>query len=381
MPAAMWNNRVTLTVLASLIGLLLICAGLGAAYAPYYTGRRDTRLTQIAQGFLDATSTVTAAVAQTQIAFQPTQTAVAGATQTEIARPTITPTPTNTPTPTFTPTATQPAAVVGCPASVVGTGQRMYSVPGGGRLKNSVLLPNGTSVTLIGRLRDGGWYQVKTDSNQIGWMRSDVLALAGGDCQANTYDLSYLLGLTTGQRVVADDTFVSNENGWTNAAGKAVSPVLSAYADAQLVLSTSGVDRLTASNPALKHVPDFHLVTSFSRENFFSDSYVGVRFRDSGLTYYEVRILRDCRIVVLAVNQSIFTRPVEPGANTCTDDLEDWLVVSLTPDDHLTIQLNDAEPVDVVLQDPSGLYTGGGLELVVAKARVTISYLVVTAPQ
>jgi hypothetical protein len=61
--------------------------------------------------------------------------------------------------------------------------------------------------------------------------------------------------------------------------------------------------------------------------------------------------------------------------------LEDWLVVSLTPDYHLTIQLNDAEPVDVVLQDPSGLYTGGGLELVVAKARVTVSYLVVTVPQ
>ena len=34
---------------------------------------------------------------------------------------------------------------------------------------------------------------------------------------------------------------------------------------------------------------------------------------------------------------------------TCTDDLEDWLVVSLTSDYHLTIQLNDAEPVDVVL--------------------------------
>ncbi len=377
----MWNSRVTLTVLVGLLGLALVCAGLGAAYAPYYSGRRGTKLTQIAQGYLDQTSTVTAAAAQTQIAFQPTQTAVAGATQTEVARPTITPTPTNTPTPTFTPTATQPAAIVGCPASVAGTGRLMYSVPGGGRLKNSVLLPNGTGLTLIGRLRDGGWYQVKTDSNQIGWMRSDVLALPQTNCQPNTYDLSYLLGLTSGQRVVADDTFVSNENGWTRAAGVPVSPLLSAYGDAQLVLSTTGVDRLTPTNPALKHVPSFQIATSFSRENFFSDSYVGVRFRDSGLTYYEVRILRDCRIVVLAVNQPVFTRPVDPGANTCTDDLEDWLVVSLTPDYHLTIQLNDAEPVDVVLQDPSGLYTGGGLELVVAKARVTVSYLVVTVPQ
>ena len=94
-----------------------------------------------------------------------------------------------------------------------------------------------------------------------------------------------------------------------------------------------------------------------------------------------MRILRDCRIVVLAVNQPVFTRPVDPGANTCTDDLEDWLVVSLTPDYRLTIQLNDAEPVEVVLQDPSGLYTGGGIELVVGQARATISYFMVTAPQ
>jgi hypothetical protein len=376
----MWNNRVSLTVLVSLIVLVLLCAGLGAAYTPYYTGRRGARLTQIALGHLDQTATVTAAVAQTQIAFQPTQTAVAGASQTELARPTITPTPTSTPTPTFTPTATQPAAIVGCPATVAGTGRLMYSVPGGGRLKNSVLLPSGTSLTVIGRLKDGGWYQVKTDSNQIGWMRSDVLDRPATDCQPNTYDLSYLLGMANGRRVVADDTFASNENGWTNAAGAPLSPVLSDYGEAQLVLTTSGVDRLQPTNPALKRVPAFQLATSFSRANFFSDSYVGVRFRDSGLTYYEVRVLRDCRIVVLAVNQSIFTRPVDPGANTCTDDLEDWLMVTLTPDYHLTIQLNDAEPVEVVLQDPSGLYTGGGLSLVVGQARATVSYFVVTAP-
>src|SRR5256885_13347237 len=65
---------------------------------------------------------------------------------------------------------------------------------------------------------------------------------------------------------------------------------------------------------SLKKVPVFQMATSFSRVNFFSDSYIGVRFRDSGLTYYEVRLLRDCRVVVLAVNQPVFTRPVDPGA-------------------------------------------------------------------
>ena len=376
----MWNNRVSLTVLVSLVVLVLLCAVLGAAYAPYYNTRRGARLTQIVVGHLDQTATATAAIAATQIAFQPTETAVAGATQTESARPTITPTPTATPTATFTPTATQPAPVVGCPATVTGDNRTLYTVPGGGRLKNAVLLPSQATVTLVGRLKDAGWYQVKTDSNQVGWMRSDSLVQNQGNCQPNTYDLSYLLGLTTGQKVVADDTFVSNENGWTNQAGAAISPVISPYGDAQLVINTNGVDQLRPSNPALKHVPVFTMATSFSRLDFFSDSYVGLRFRDSGLTYFEVRILRDCRLVVLAVNNPVFTRPIDPGANTCGDNLEDWLMVSFTADYRLTVQLNDSEPVIVTLSDPSSLYTGGGIEMVVSQARATFSYVVITVP-
>ena len=45
------------------------------------------------------------------------------------------------------------------------------------------------------------------------------------------------------------------------------------------------------------------------------------------------------------------------------------------------VRITSPEPVVVTLQDPSGLYTGGGLEFVVGKARATISYLVVTEPQ
>ena len=376
----MWNSRVTLTVVVGLIGLILLCSLLGAVYAPNYTGRRGARLSQIASSYVAQTASATAAIANTQIAFRPTQTALAGATQTEAARPTITPTPTSTPTSTFTPTPTQAASVVGCPASAAGTDRLMYTVPGGGRLKNALLLPSGASLTVIGRLKDAGWYQVKTDAGQVGWMRSDVLAFGQPNCQPNTYDLSYLLGMAAGRRVVVDDTFVSNENGWVNGAGAPISPVISSYGDAQLVVTTSGVEQLRSTNPNLKKVPVFQLATSFSRVNFFTDSYVGVRFRDSGLTYYEVRILRDCRLVVLAVNHPVFTRPLDPGANNCNDDLEDWLTVTFTADYHLTIQLNDSEPVEVVLQDPSGLYTGGGLELVVAQARATFSYLVVTTP-
>ena len=129
----MWNSRVTLTVLVSLGGLVLLCSLLGAAYAPSYSNRRSARLTQNAATRLVETAVATQALGATRLAQLPTQTAVAGATQTEEARPTTTATATVTPTPTPTPTATRPAAIVECPATVAGTERLLYPVPGGGR--------------------------------------------------------------------------------------------------------------------------------------------------------------------------------------------------------------------------------------------------------
>ncbi len=379
----MWNSRVTLTVAASLAVLIGICAVLGSLYAPSYTARRSARLTDNANTQIAATVAATEAVGATQVAHRPTETAIAGATQTEVARPTITPTPTRTPTPTFTPTATPPAAVVECPATVAGTDRFMYPVPGGGRVADAILLDRDSTVTVIGRLKDQGWVHVEITGGAQGWMRSDVLSPQLSGCQANVYDLSYLLGLAdpaSGNEVVVDDTFVSNENGWVNAAGEGLSPVLSNSGDAELVLSTNTLELLQPSRARVKDVPAFQVATSFNRENFFSDSFIGVRFRDNGLTYYEVRILRNCQVAVYAVNQRIFTRPIDAGANNCTDQQDDWLMVSFTADYRLTIEINDAEPVEVRLEDPAGLYTGGGIELVVGRARATFSFVVITQP-
>ncbi|MGH2522778.1 MAG: hypothetical protein ACRDH2_09785 [Anaerolineales bacterium] len=377
----MWNSRVTLTVVLSLVGLGVLCSLLGAAYMPFYSDRRDARLTQVAAIRLSETVVATRALAATQLAQLSTQTAIAGATQTEAAQPTTTATATATPTTTPTPTATLPAAIVECPATVAGAERLLFPVPGGGRVRDALLLPRAIPVTIVGRLEDQGWLQVRTGEDAVGWMHSDVLTPNSPNCQANVYDLSYLLGMAGGREVVADDTFINNENGWTNSAGEPLSPVLSADGDAQLILSTNNVDVLRPSNPRLQDLPTFELVTSFSRVNFFSDSYIGVRFRANNLTSYEVRVLRNCQIGVYATNGLVFTRPVDPGENTCVDDLEDWLMVSFTPDYRLTVQLNDADPFEVRLEDPSGLYTGTGLEFVVGRARATFSYIVVTAPR
>ncbi len=376
----MWNSRVTLTVLATLIGLTLLCSLAYAAYDPYYDDRASARITAQAVALNDDIATATAAIAATRIAHQPTETAMAGATQTEIFRPTATPTPTDTPTPTATPTATPPAAVVECGGSVTEAGLRLYPVPGGGQVRDAVVVPRDSVVTIIGRLEDNGWLQVRSAQGPVGWMRSDGLRANPPTCQPNIYDLSFLLGMADGRQVIADDTLISNENGWTNGAGEPLSPVLSEYGEAQLIMNTNGLDELHPTSERLQNVPAFELATSFTRVNFFSDSYVGVRFRASRLTYYEVRVLRNCRVGIYAINELVFARPVDPGANTCTDEQEDFLHMTFTADNHLTIQLNDSDVFEVLLEDSAGLYAGGGLELVVSEARVTFSYVVVTGP-
>ncbi len=359
---------------------MLLCALAGATYAPYYDERWGARLTENAVALNAEIATATAEVVATRIAHQPTETAIAGATETEIHRPTATHTPTNTPTPTHTPTATPPAAVVECTGSVTETGQRLYPVPGGGQVRDAEVLPRDSVITIIGRLEDNGWLQVRSAQGTVGWMRSDGVRPNPAACQPNIYDLSFLLGMTAGRRVVADDTLISNENGWTNSAGEPLSPVLSSFGEAQLFLNTNDFDRLHPTSPRLQDVPAFELATSFTRVNFFSDSYVGVRFRSSTLTYYEVRILRNCRVGVYAVNELVFARPVDPGPNTCTDEQEDWLRLGFTADNRLTVQLNDSDTFEVLLEDEAGLYAGGGIDLIVSEARVTFSYLVVTAP-
>jgi hypothetical protein len=377
----MWNSRVTLTVLASVLALALMCSLAGAAYRPYYAQRWDERLTQHAVATGAEVASATAEVVATRVAHRPTETAIAGATQTEVARPTETPTPTDTPTPTATPTTTLPPSVAECPASVRETGLLLYPVPGGGQVREAISVPRASVVTIIGRLEDNGWLQVRSAQGQTGWMRSDGLAPNPPTCQANIYDLSYLLGLTEHGTLVADDTLISNENGWANEAGEPLSPVLTDYGEAQILVQSNGWDRLHPTSNRLADVPAFELITSFARVNFFSDSYVGVRFRNGGLTYYEVRVQRNCRVGIYAVNELVFARPVDPGPNTCTDAQEDFLHLTFTPENRLTVQLNDGDPFEVTLEDEAGLYAGGGLDLVVSEARVNFSYVVVTKPK
>lgn len=377
----MWNLRVTLTVLASLIGLTLLCSLVGAAYAPYYADRTGARLTQLAVAANAEIATATAEIAATRIAHQPTETAIAGATQTEIFRPTATHTPTDTPTATSTPTATPPAAVVECLGSTTEADQRLYPVPGGGQVRDALVVPRDSLVTIIGRLEDNGWLQVRSAQGPVGWMRSDGVQANPPTCQPNIYDLSFLLGMADGRQVIADDTLISNENGWTNSAGEPLSPVLSEFGEAQLILNTNGLDELHPTSQRLQDVPAFELATSFTRVNFFSNSYVGVRFRAGRLTYYEVRVLRNCRVGVYAINELVFARPVDPGPNTCTDEQEDYLRLGFTADNRLTVQVNDSDVFEVLLEDSAGLYAAGGIELIVSEARVTFSYVVVTGPR
>jgi hypothetical protein len=280
------------------------------------------------------------------------------------------------PTPTSTPTPPPPEK--GCSASITETGRRMVEVPGGGRLKNSRVLPRGTTVEIIGRLLDRGWYQARHEGI-VGWLRSDFVSLQS-DCEPTAYDISYLLGNLGDNRLILDETFFGTENDWTDSEGEPIFPAETDYGDFQITLRTSSVEIAKSSNPQLSNLTDFELTTSFSRANLTGAGYVGVRFRVGANNYYEVRILRDCEIEVYATTEIVAPRKIDSGENTCHDEQEDFLVLTLRGYD-LTVQLNDAEPFPIPLPDPDGRYIKGGIELVVENAVANFSYLVITAPR
>lgn len=229
----MWNGRVSLTVVAAVALLVALCALVGAVYAPDYADRRGAILTANAVTQLAQVNARTQAANATNVAHQPTETAIAGATRNR-----------KSPAPT--------ATAGGSP----GARRRRAARCGRGRARR------GHQHHRPARRPGLGAGGPTADGVVAGSIRSDMLNLPSGTCQANIYDLSYLLGLVDAGTVVADDTLISNENASTNGAGNPLSPVLSAYGEAQLVLTTNGVDTLRPALPACKTCPPsaHHLV-------------------------------------------------------------------------------------------------------------------------
>lgn len=340
-------------------------------------------------------ATANAQTTQTRLAFEATETARPTSTPTltitpsptPTETPTISPTPTATPTetPTLTPIPPTPVPLArNCAATVLGTDRLVFETPGGALLNTAQTLPANTLVQVIGVGRDRGWYRINYNENQTGWIRSDLIQLSETGCTITEYTLAYMLGLdeSFGRKTILDDTFDGSNYLWT-LEGQTLFPQLTGYDDFYLRVSTSNSAVIRSTNPVMnRQTGPFTALVSFDRENAAGDSYVGLRFRSSDNQYLQVRVLNDCTIQVFETTEKKTDRPVLGLTNTCNSDtsMPDQLLVSMTEDYRITIQINDARPIETRLEDLTGTYNEGAMELEMFNAVVRFYYMVVVQP-
>lgn len=345
-----------------------------------------TRVAQITRAAEQAaTETAVARATSTQLAIEATQTAMP--TSTATATPTLTPTSTYTPTPTMTPvptsTPTPPPPTVTCPALVVGSERYVYSAPGGALVNTAELLPAATAVDVIGHIRDRGWVLVSHSGGVDGWVRSDFVEQVDPNCVPSEYSLAYLLGRdeSSGTKTLLDETFASNENGWSSNDVDIFS-IRKNYGE--MVLPVTATDPVVVRSRNVELVEQsgaFDTILVFDRENLTFDGSVGFRFRVTDNHQWQVTVLSDCTVQVSADGETVNERLITPETNICRDDIPDQLEIKLDDNYLLRVILNGSEPFDTQLSDPSGIYSSGAIELEVGNANVDFYFMIVSQPQ
>ena len=383
------NTRAVILTLI-IIGLIfLICISLSALNAPRLQSIRATATIVAIVAQAQEISATQTAKANSQYQ-QMTQLAEDSANATNEALNAITQTaeyistqaaiPTETPTPTVTITPTPIPVGVVCTAKITGSDRYLFPYPDSSMPERAIKIRRDSSVEIIGRLDDHGWVKARFQDNPPGWLRSDFYTQDENSCVPTEFNLHYLLEEdTTKQDILLEDTFFTNTNRWMNSQGQDMFPFVDEFGDSRLSLRSPELE--TANPSRLESINSFKLITSFTRADINSSSFVGFRFRSNPPNYLELRILRDCKVEVYTKDTLFFKGKVDSGTNTCNDGIDDF--VNLTLDQNYLLQLiiNDSDPLPVQLEDPQGIYASGGLTLLVNAADANFSYLLVTQPR
>lgn len=397
----MKNRNLLVILVLGIVIILMSCLLLFSMRNPVVANVLATR-TQVAAITYSAgtavAATANAQATQTRVAFAATETArptntptltiTPSPTPTETSTPTPTPTATPTETPTLTPiptlTPTPVPLASNCAATVLGTDRLVFGTPGGVLLNTAQVVPANTAVQVIGVGRDRGWYRINYNENQTGWIRSDLIEFSEPGCTVTEYTLAYMLGLdeSFGRKTILDETFDGSDYLWT-LDGQTLFPRLTSYDDFYLRVSTSSSAVIRSTTPGMnRQTGPFTTLVSFDRENAAGDSYVGLRFRSSDNQYLQVRVLNDCTIQVFATTEKKADRPVSGLTNLCNSEtsMPDQLLVSMSEDYRLKVQINDALPLEIRLEDLTGAYNEGAIELEVFNAIVQFYYMIVVQP-
>lgn len=385
----------------NILGVVIVLALFAGAFflaRSYYTGtyvptvaavkgtaianETINRQTQTASAKTEAEKrTRTAAAQATERAL--TETAVAAAqtetahTATQSAVLTLAAMPTITPSPTLAPTLTPTPAIAMCDAKVLGTSRNMYPVPGTVPSYGGVIsIPADTTLQVIAGLNSPAWVAVRYD-NRVGFMRADTLSLQ--NCDLKAVDLHYVAGwLAPGSdwRLLVDDIFSQNKYAWTSERGE--NPEAKSNKGVGILEVGESQGDVVFSNDILRQtaIGAFEVHSYFTLDPGQDDAYIGIRFRDNGTLFYEVRLLTgNCSFVVVNEQNEVFSGSFSPAF--CSDRYY-FMDVSLDEQYQLKLSINNAQPQIINLQDPEGKYVMGALKFSLHNMEADFGYIVVT---
>jgi hypothetical protein len=280
--------------------------------------------------------------------------------------------------PSATSTATAALPFTPVAAKIVGSQPYLYTVYGGGRQVGRNLLRQGDTLLILGKPKnDSGWYKVRLGSME-GWIRSDQVRPAS---KINEYELSYLAGiLKDGDSLIFEDTF-SGEHKWDLGSGKSTIFDKNKYGESFLTISSKSIESATKDEPLSIGTNNLHIITSFERVNYSSDTFVGLSLDLGNSDALTIRVLKDCRVELLKGESVLDIRTTNPGKNNCSSDgTEDYLEVFIFGDGSMSVQINDS---DVVLF-PSYLAINtsisiNNLVLEVGNGEARFSFIVLTS--
>ena len=373
------NQRIFLPVFLASILLIVICVVLVALYLPHW-GKQVSDVQATRTAVIAGEKTQFVEAANTAIVIAEQQTLSVAETLTAVPTPTLTPTLIPSPTLPASPTSAPLAKI--CSAKVAGADRAFYLFPGIG-YKGYENIGVGSPVSVLGRYPDRGWYKVSINGKE-GWIRSNFVRLDDANCAPTVYSVSFLLGLDqSGMAPLLNDTFASNDNVWTDSTGAIIKSTPDTQTgEQQLVLNAQTQMVVGSDNRFVQDISGFYLVTSVTFSSSVEDNgFLGIRFRDNGTNYYEIRIFPgvSCHVNVFTTGQDITTFLMDPKA--CISNSY-FIEMSFSSKNSLNLNVNGYGVVSSFnFKDTDGLFTNGAIKLVANKGKAFFDFITITSSQ
>jgi hypothetical protein len=342
------NGKIILGLFFAAFFALVVCLGVYFVAAPKLNVMATDTLSGRTQSAIENTKI---AETQTSQAVESQKTQYAEETLTAAPTPTFPPTPipSSTNPPTLTPTAslTPTPELSACSAPPTGS---IYPLPS--KAFKPFVTSTNRSATVLAQADRTGWYLVKYENNQLGWINIENLKLT--NCVPTSAPIELLTGWNKdGARVFMDDFFT--DYGWKTSE-KDISAITRDKRTFVLPLSGEQAQQAYLRSQSFDLTDSFSMYASYALIR--ANKYFGVRFWDDGVNYYELRATIDCNLELYNGEDFLSRRPALTKQN-CYAGFQNYFAAKVFKDPNgqliLSASLNESPYIDFLLP---AQYTG-----------------------